>query len=144
MNLLFNFFDGSHEEIMGKKQKDEVLSWNVGKRRWRGGTCKNPMMHDGPMETVEYMWVNIWCTLDRIIGFCHKTANIHFLSISCSTSECTKWDAVMASRDEVCGNSKPLQGLTFDGITWWNEDLCNQSRTENRCQRDWKNKNVRS
>ena len=29
-----------------------------------GGTCKNPMrfsMQDGPMETVEYMWVNIQC-----------------------------------------------------------------------------------
>ena len=28
-----------------------------------GGTCKNPArlsMKDGPMETVEYMWVNIW------------------------------------------------------------------------------------
>ena len=34
------------------------------------------------METVEYMWVNIWCMLDWIIGFCHKTAEIHFLGIS--------------------------------------------------------------
>ena len=28
-------------------------------------------MYDGPMETVEYIWVNIWCMLDWIIGFCH-------------------------------------------------------------------------
>ena len=31
-----------------------------------GGTCKNSMrfsMYDGPMETVEYMWVNIRCML---------------------------------------------------------------------------------
>ena len=31
-----------------------------------GGTCKNPMrlsIQDGPMEAVEYMYVNIWCML---------------------------------------------------------------------------------
>ena len=31
-----------------------------------GGTCKNPVRlstQDGPMETVEYMWVNIQCML---------------------------------------------------------------------------------
>ena len=31
-------------------------------------------MCHGPMETIKYMWVNIWCMLDWIIGFCHKTA----------------------------------------------------------------------
>ena len=38
-------------------------------------------MYDDPMETVEYMWVNIWCMLDWTIGFCHKTAEIHFLDM---------------------------------------------------------------
>ena len=50
--------------------------------------CENPLrfsLNDGPMETVEYKWVNIWCMLDLIIWFCHKTAEIHFLGISCST-----------------------------------------------------------
>ena len=50
-----------------------------------GGTCKNPVrlsMYNGPMETVECMWVNIWCMLDWIIGFGHKTAEIHFLGMS--------------------------------------------------------------
>ena len=47
-------------------------------------------MNDGDMETVEYMWVNVWCKLDWIIGFCQKTAEIHFLGISCSAGECTK------------------------------------------------------
>ena len=47
-------------------------------------------MNDGAMETVEYMWVKIWCMMDWIIGFCHKAVEIHFLGISCSTSECTK------------------------------------------------------
>ena len=53
-----------------------------------GGVCENSVrfsLNDGPMETVEYMWVNIWGMLDCIIGFCHKTAEIHFFGISCST-----------------------------------------------------------
>ena len=34
---------------------------------WRGRACENPMelsMYEGPMETVEYIWVNIWYMLD--------------------------------------------------------------------------------
>ena len=38
-------------------------------------------MYDGPMETVEHMRVNIWCMRDWTVRFCHKTAEIHFLSI---------------------------------------------------------------
>ena len=38
----------------------------------------------------------------------------------------------MAGRDELCENSNPLQGLTFDGTTWGNEDLYTQSITENK------------
>ena len=52
-----------------------------------GKVCENPVrfsLNDGSVETVEYMWVNIWCMLDWIV-FCHKTAEIHFLGISCST-----------------------------------------------------------
>ena len=33
------------------------------------------------METVEYIWMNIWRMLDWIVGFCHKSAKIHFLGI---------------------------------------------------------------
>ena len=53
--------------------------------------CEYPVrffLNDGPMETVEYMihvGKYIWCILDWIIGFCHKTAKIYFLGISCST-----------------------------------------------------------
>ena len=68
-------------------------------------------MYDGPMETLEYIWVNIWCMLDWIVGFCHKIADIHFLGIQLSTSEeCKRWDAVVAGRDELCESSNPLQG----------------------------------
>ena len=45
-----------------------------------GGACENPVRHsmyDGPMETVKYMYVNIWCMLDQIVGL----AEIHFLGI---------------------------------------------------------------
>ena len=37
----------------------------------------------------------------------------------------------MAGRDELSENPDQLLGLAFDGTTYWNEDLCNRSRTEN-------------
>ena len=50
------------------------------------GVCENPVrfsLNDGPVETVEYMWVNIWCMLDGIIGFwsqdCRNTLPWHKL-----------------------------------------------------------------
>ena len=46
-----------------------------------GGDCKNLVglsMYDGSMETVEYIWVNIWCMINWTR---HKTAEIHFLYI---------------------------------------------------------------
>ena len=38
-------------------------------------------MYGSPMETVEHMWVYIWYMLDWTVGFCRKTAEMHFLSI---------------------------------------------------------------
>ena len=38
-------------------------------------------MYNSAMETVEYMWVNMWCMVDWIIGFCRKAAEKHFLDI---------------------------------------------------------------
>ena len=29
----------------------------------------------GPMETFEYIWVNVWYMLDWIIGFCHTVGH---------------------------------------------------------------------
>ena len=43
-------------------------------------------MNDGAIETVEYMWVGIWCMLDWIIRLRHKTAEIHFPCVTCLTS----------------------------------------------------------
>ena len=47
----------------------------------RGGrACENAMrlsIYDGPIEILKYMWVNIWCMLDWVIGL----AEMHFLDI---------------------------------------------------------------
>ena len=59
-------------------------------------------MNDGARKTLECMWVDIWRMLDWIIGLCHKTAEMHFPRMGCSTSECIKWDAVVADGDGVC------------------------------------------
>ena len=37
--------------------------------------------YDGPKETVEYVWVNIWCMLDWVVGFCQKFEEIYFFGI---------------------------------------------------------------
>ena len=39
----------------------------------------------------------------------------------------------MAGWNELQENMNPLQGLTFEGIIWLNEELCTESRTENGC-----------
>ena len=59
----------------------------------REGVCEIPVrlpINDRGMKTVECMWVDIWCTMDWIIGLCHKAAEMHFPRMSCSTSECIK------------------------------------------------------
>ena len=53
---------------------------NVGKRLLRG-PCENPMglfVCDCPMETVEYIWVYIWCMVDWILPQnCRNTLPLH-------------------------------------------------------------------
>ena len=63
----------------------------------------------------EYMWVNIRCMLDWIIGFGHKTAEIHFFGMSV---QLVSVQNEMAGGDELSKNSKPLVGLAFDDTTW--------------------------
>ena len=53
--------------------------------------------------------------LGWIIGLCHKTAEIHFPCMCCSTSECINRDTVVADGDEVCENWNPLPDLTLEG-----------------------------
>ena len=74
----------SNEEWAGKKQKEEVYSEIWGNFIWGGWACENQVglsMYDGHMETVEHMCMSIKCMLDCIIGFYHKTAEMHFLGI---------------------------------------------------------------
>ena len=88
LNFLFNGFEGSNEEKiwekwLGNKRKRFYIEI-CGNAARREGACENSVglsMYDGPMGTVEYMWVNIWCMLDWIIGFCYKSAEIHSLRI---------------------------------------------------------------
>ena len=57
------------------------------------GVCKIPVrlpMNDVVIETVECMWVDIWCMLDQIEGLCHKRAEVHIPGMGCLTSECIK------------------------------------------------------
>ena len=61
------------------------------------------------------MWVNIQCTLDWIIGFGHKTAEIHFFDMSVQLVSAQN---EVAGGDELSKNSKPLVGLVFDDTTW--------------------------
>ena len=35
------------------------------------------------METVECIWVGIWCMQDWIIGLCRKMAEMHFPDKGC-------------------------------------------------------------
>ena len=49
-----------------------------------------PMNNDAMETAVEYMWVDIWCMLDWIVGLCHKTAEMHFPGMSRLTGEYTK------------------------------------------------------
>ena len=73
MNLLVNFFEGCNEGIIGKETKGRGSTVQLGNNvrggggcvcvRGRGeGVCENPVrfsLNDCPMETVEYMRVNI-------------------------------------------------------------------------------------
>ena len=92
-NLLLNYLNGSNEGIIGGEAEMRGFMVKCGERRYRERVCEIPVrvpMSNGAMETVEYMWVDIWCMLDRIKGLCHKTAGMHFPGIGCPTSECIK------------------------------------------------------
>ena len=55
MNLLWNSFEDSNEKNWWQ-QKDEVLEWNIGKCRLRGGVCENPVglpMYGGSQNGTE-------------------------------------------------------------------------------------------
>ena len=104
--------------VLMKEKSKEVLWWNVGKLFRRGGAYKNPVrlsMSDGPMETVEYARVNMWCMIDQIIadlfdywipeheGSSHQPAftgswlTISHIHIPCLPSGRTFWSDILVT-----------------------------------------------
>ena len=93
MNLLFSYFNDSDERIIGGEAEMRGFMVKCGEGPLERGLGEIPVrlpMNDGAMETVEYMWMEIWCMLDWVRGLCHKTAQMHFPGMGCSTSECIK------------------------------------------------------
>ena len=72
MNLIVNILEGCNEGIMVKETDGigSVVKWRKMPIERGGewvGVCENPVrlsLNYGPMETVKYMWVNVWCMLD--------------------------------------------------------------------------------
>ena len=64
-------------------------------------------MYDGPTETFEYIWVNIWSRPSKIIGFYHT---VDHSGIELISEKYTKRDCVVAGRDELSENWNALHG----------------------------------
>ena len=95
MNLLFIYFERFNEGMIGREAEMRGSMVKCGKGQLEGGEgiCAISVrisMNNGTMETVEYKWVYKWCMLDWIIGLCHKTVEVHFPAVSCSSGEYTK------------------------------------------------------
>ena len=95
MNLLFIYFERFNEGMIGREAEMRGSMVKCGKGQLEGGegVCTISVrisMNNGTMETVEYKWVYKWCMLDWIIGLCHKTVEVHFPAVSCSSGEYTK------------------------------------------------------
>ena len=94
MNLLFSCLNDSNEGMLGGEAETKGFMVKCEKRPIEGDVCEIPVrppMNDGAMETAECLWVEIWCMLDWVIGLCHKTAEMHFPGMGCSTSETLLW-----------------------------------------------------
>ena len=87
----------------------------MGRQQKERGACENPVglsMHDDPMDTTEYICVNIWCMLDWILSQNYKNTlplhTIHQLARS------AKKGAVVTGGDKICENSNSWQVCNFD------------------------------
>ena len=75
--MLFSYIEGSNEGIIAREAEMRVSMVKCGERLLEvagggEGVCEIPVrlpMNDGAMETVEYIWVDMWCMLDWIIGY---------------------------------------------------------------------------
>ena len=129
-DLLFNFFfwgfkwrnNGLWTEGRGSMVKcGKTPLEGEGHVKTRETLCMISV-NNGPMETIMLNtcgWIySVHARLDNWIW--SQNYRNTLLWHECSTSECTKWDAVMAGGDELGKNSNPLLGLAFDATTWWN------------------------
>ena len=66
--------------IANKRKRFCGEKW--GNTVWGGSWKSREALHVGwSCGNFEYVWVNILCTLNWIVGFCHKTSEIYFLGI---------------------------------------------------------------
>ena len=82
-----NFFINNWKVLMTKKWGGNregriyIEIWGNAVRVLRVGFCENLVglsMCDGPIETVKYIWINIWCMLDWILSQnCRNTRPLH-------------------------------------------------------------------
>ena len=94
MNLLISCLNDSDEGILVGEAEMRGFMVKCGERPLEGKVCEisvTPPMNNGAMETVECIWVDIWCMLDWVIGLCHKTTEMHFPGMGCSMSETQLW-----------------------------------------------------
>ena len=79
--MLFSCLNDSNEGMFGGEAETRGFMVKCEKRPIEGEVCEIPVrppMNDGPMETVESLWVDIWCMLDWVAGLCHKTTEMIF------------------------------------------------------------------
>ena len=66
--MLFNYFNGSNERIIGGEAEMRGFYDKMWGKRVRGVEVCEILVrlpkNDTVMETVECMWVDIWCMLD--------------------------------------------------------------------------------
>ena len=74
MNLLSSCLNDSNEGILGGEAETRGFMVKCGERPLEGEVCEIPVrlpMNVCAMETVECIWVDIWCMLGWVIGLCH-------------------------------------------------------------------------
>ena len=72
-NLLFNYFKGFNEEVIGSDAEIRGSIVKCGERQFkgRGGVFEISVwlpINNGTMEVMEYICVDMWCMLDWVIG----------------------------------------------------------------------------
>ena len=69
--MLISCLNDSNEGITGGEAEMRGFMVKCGERPLEGVVCEIPVrppINDGAMETVECIWVDIWCMQDWIIG----------------------------------------------------------------------------